>query len=176
MSASLISHFQMLGRYNAIVNERLYEVCADLSEQQYRKEGPGSFGSIHRTLNHLLLGDQIWMNRFTSPEVTSTPPLGTILHQNFPILREARVIEDARIGAFLAGLTDSFVRTPVCYCNSAGKYFEDPLTLVLQHMFNHATHHRGQVHVMLSQFGKTVNLDMHRAINPIELARAADQR
>src|SRR4051794_16494491 len=120
MSASLISHFQMLGRYNAIVNERLYEVCAELSEEQYRKEGPGSFGSIHRTLNHLLLGDQIWMNRFTSPEVTSTPPLGTILHQNFPILREARVIEDARIEAFLAGLTDSFLRAPVCYYNSAG--------------------------------------------------------
>src|SRR5689334_23984402 len=176
MPAALIPHFHMLGRYNTIANERLYEVCAELSDEQYRKEGPGSFGSIHRTLNHILLGDQIWMNRFTTEEVTSTPPLATILHEDFPSLREARVIEDARIEAFLAGLTDSFLRNPVCYYNSAGKYFEDPLTLVLQHMFNHATHHRGQVHVMLSQFGKTVNLDMHRAINPIQIARAADHR
>lgn len=176
MPVALIDHFQMLGRYNTIVNERLYDACAELSDEQYRKEGPGSFGSIHRTLNHILLGDQIWMNRFTTPEVTSTPPLGTILHEKLLALREARVIEDARIEAFLAGMTDSFLRTPVCYYNSAGKYFEDPVTLVLQHMFNHATHHRGQVHVMLSQFGKTVNLDMHRTINPAEQARAADQR
>jgi len=166
MRASLITHFQMLGRYNSIVNERLYEVCAGLPDEEYRKEGPGSFRSIHRTLNHILLGDRIWMNRFASTEVTTTPALATVLHDEFPALREARVIEDARIEVFLAGLTDGYLRGVVQYHNSAGKYHEDPITLVLQHMFNHATHHRGQVHVMLAQFGKTVNLDMHRAIHP----------
>lgn len=166
MGASLITHFQMLGRYNTIANERLYQVCSELADEEYRKEGPASFRSIHRTLNHILLGDRIWMNRFTTTEVTSTPALATILYDELPALRDARVIEDARIEAFLAGLTDGYIRSIVRYHNNAGKYHEDPIPLVLQHMFNHATHHRGQVHVMLSQFGRTVNLDMHRAIHP----------
>ncbi len=166
MGASLVTHFQMLGRYNTIVNERLYAVCAELTDEEYRQEGVGSFRSIHRTLNHILLGDQIWMTRFTTTGVTSTPALATILYDDFPALRQARVQEDARIEAFLAGLTESFLGSTVTYQNNAGKLFEDSVTLVLQHMFNHQTHHRGQIHVMLSQFGRTVNLDMHRAIHP----------
>lgn len=166
MGASLVTHFQMLGRYNSVANERLYAVCAELTDEEYRQEGPGSFRSIHKTLNHILLGDQIWMTRFTTSDVTSTPALATILYDDFSMLREARVLEDARIEAFLAGLTDGYLRGTVSYINNAGKYFEDPIMLVLQHMFNHQTHHRGQIHVMLSQFGKTVNLDMHRVIHP----------
>lgn len=166
MGASLVTHFQMLGRYNAIANERLYAVCSELTDEEYRREGPGSFRSIHKTLNHILLGDQIWLTRFTTPEVTSTPALATILYDEFPALREARVLEDARIDAFLDGLTESFLRGTVTYVNNSGKRFEDPILLVLQHLFNHQTHHRGQIHVMLSQFGRSVNLDMHRAIHP----------
>src|SRR3954465_13576459 len=123
MPAALIPHFHMLGRYNTIANERLYQVCTQLSDEQYRKEGPGSFGSVHRTLNHILLGDQIWMNRFTTTEVPHTPPLGTIVHENCPALREARVIEDARIEACLAGLTDSFLRTPAWLYSSPREDF-----------------------------------------------------
>jgi uncharacterized damage-inducible protein DinB len=166
MGASLVTHFQMLGRYNTVVNERLYAVCAELSDEEYRQEGVGSFRSIHKTLNHILLGDQIWMTRFTTSEVTSTPALATVLYDELPALREARALEDARIEAFLSGLTEAYLRGNVRYVNSAGKLFEDQICLVLQHMFNHQTHHRGQIHVMLAQFGRTVNLDMHRAIHP----------
>jgi len=166
MGANLVTHFQMLGHYNTIVNDRLYTVCAELPDEDYRREGPASFRSIHRTLNHILLGDQVWMQRFTSSEVTSTPALATILYDELPALREARQREDARIEHFLAGLTEGYLRGHVEYVNNAGKQYADPVTLVLQHMFNHQSHHRGQIHVMLSQFGKSVNLDMHRAIHP----------
>jgi uncharacterized damage-inducible protein DinB len=60
----LVAHFQMLARYNKIANERLFEACARLEPAEYRKQRQGSFGSIHGLLNHLLLGDQIWMARF----------------------------------------------------------------------------------------------------------------
>jgi uncharacterized damage-inducible protein DinB len=166
MSASPVTQFQMLGLYNSIANERLYDVCAQLSDEEYRREGWGSFRSVHRTLNHILLADRIWFDRLSSPEVTSTPALGTVLYEDFGELREARLLEDARIEAFLAGLTEGFLRGSVTYVNSTGKQYEDPVMLALQHVFNHQTHHRGHIHVMLSQFGKTVNLDMHRAINP----------
>jgi len=106
------------------------------------------------------------MTRFSSTDVTSTPALATILYDEFPALRDARAMMDARIEAFVAGLTEAYLRGVVRYHNNAGKYHEDSIPLVLQHMFNHATHHRGQVHVMLSQYGQTVNLDMHRAIHP----------
>jgi uncharacterized damage-inducible protein DinB len=60
----LLSHFQMLARYNTIANERVFAKCAELDDAEYRKRRQGSLGSIHGLLNHLLLGDRIWMARF----------------------------------------------------------------------------------------------------------------
>ena len=58
------THFQMLALYNRIANERLYATCTQLSDAEYRKPRPGSFGSIHGLLNHILLGDRRWMGLF----------------------------------------------------------------------------------------------------------------
>jgi uncharacterized damage-inducible protein DinB len=164
---SAVNHFRMLGTYNRLANERIFAPCAALPDEEYRRERFGSFGSIHRTLNHILLADRIWMGRFTSAEVSSTPALGAILYDDFCSLKAARAEEDSRIEAFLGGLTEEFLAGEIRYINSAGKNCSDPAALVLQHMFNHATHHRGQVHVMMSDAGlKPVSLDMHRAIRP----------
>ena len=77
MSELLIAHFRMLARYNTIVNQRLYAACAELSDDEYKKQRAGSFGSIHGTLNHILLGDRRWMALFTGqPDAETTPPLG----------------------------------------------------------------------------------------------------
>ncbi|HXB68927.1 MAG TPA: DinB family protein [Candidatus Acidoferrales bacterium] len=165
--ASLIAHFQMLARYNSIANERLYDACGRLDEEEYRRERAASFRSVHRTLNHILLGDRIWMARFTETGYTTTPALGSELYPDFASLRAARVAEDARIEAFLADATEELLAKEVRYVNSAGEHHADPAGLLLAHLFNHQTHHRGQVHVMLSQ--TTVRppaLDMHRAIRP----------
>ena len=167
MAAPLIAHFQMLARYNTIANERLYETCGRLDEEEYRRERAASFRSVHRTLNHILLGDRIWMARFTETGHATTPALGSELYPDFAGLRAARVAEDARIEAFLADATEEFLAKEVRYVNSAGEHHGDPAGLLLAHLFNHQTHHRGQVHVMLSQ--TTVRppaLDMHRAIRP----------
>jgi uncharacterized damage-inducible protein DinB len=171
----MVAHFQMLARYNAIANERLYATCAQLSDEEYYRERAGSFRSIHRTLAHILLGDRIWMGRFTQPGVrTTTPPLGTELYTTFSELRAAREAEDARIEAFIAGLSDAFLTTQFEYVNSEGKLNVDPAPLVLAHFFNHQTHHRGQVHVMLSQTAvQPPSLDMHRAIRPTPASASA---
>src|SRR5579883_3600400 len=94
-------HFRILARYNTIANQRLYEACSQLDDSEYRQSRKGSFGSIHALLNHILLGDRIWMSRFEGGGRT-TPPLATILYDEFPALREARVEEDARIERFFA--------------------------------------------------------------------------
>ena len=157
----------MLARYNTIANERLYEAVARLDDAEYRRERDASFRSIHRTLNHILLGDRIWMGRFTETAHATTPPLGAELYPDFAGLRAARVAEDARIENFLAGATEDFLTKEVRYVNNAGEPHADPAGLLLAHLFNHQTHHRGQVHTMLSQTAvKPPSLDMHRAIRP----------
>jgi uncharacterized damage-inducible protein DinB len=164
---AILEHFQTLARYNSIANQRLYDACSSLSDDEHRKERFGSFGSIHRTLNHILLGDRIWMGRFEGAGMT-TPPLDTILYEAFSALRQARENEDARIELFMEALTDQFFVREIRYVNSKGVAFADPAALVISHMFNHQTHHRGQVHTMLSHAGITPpSLDMHRAIRPV---------
>ena len=91
--------FRTLARYNRVANERLYEQCGKLEFAEYRRERPGSFGSIHALLNHTLLADRIWMSRFTGGGST-TPPLDTILFETFAELRAARMEEDAGIESF----------------------------------------------------------------------------
>jgi len=82
----LVTHFQMLARYNRIANERLIAVCALLDDAEYRQHRAGSFGSIHGLLNHILLGDRRWMALFERGD-RATPPLNQILYDDFLSLR-----------------------------------------------------------------------------------------
>src|SRR5579863_3699419 len=84
------AYFRMLARYNRIANERLYASCAQLDHVEYRRERRGSFGSIHGLLNHIVLGDRIWMGRFEG-NGSGTPPLNTVLFEDFHALRLARM-------------------------------------------------------------------------------------
>jgi uncharacterized damage-inducible protein DinB len=162
----MVTLFRMFAHYNRIANERLYEKCAELDVDEYRKERRGSFGSIHALLNHILLGDRIWMSRFAGGGKT-TPPLNTILFDNFAELRAARVEQDAVIERFFDEVDDSFAERTLAYTNSLGKDCVDPISAAVLHFFNHQTHHRGQVHVMLSQTPVAPpSLDFHRIMNP----------
>lgn len=164
----LLVHFQTLARYNRVVNERLYQACAQLDGPQYRQERPGSFRSIHRTLNHILLSDRIWMGRFTSQDVLHTPSLHTLLYDDWGELQAARAAEDARMETFFTDPPPGFLEREIRYVNSQGIEFTDPVPLLVAHMFNHQTHHRAQIHVMLSDSPvKPPSLDMHRALRPV---------
>jgi len=161
-----LDHIRLLARYNRIANERLYEKCAELSDSEYRAQRSGSFGSIHALLNHILLGDRIWMSRFNG-EGQTTPWLATILYDQFAELRSVRSREDAAIEEFFSAADDGFLSRTLSYTNSKGVHYTDPMLNAVLHMFNHQTHHRGQVHVMLSQTGvQPPSLDMHRILNP----------
>jgi uncharacterized damage-inducible protein DinB len=162
----LTAHFQMLARYNCIANERLYSACAQLDDNEYRKQRAGSFGSIHALLNHILLGDRRWIGLFQDGQ-RITPPLNQILYDDFASLRSARVIEDARIETFFDHLDDAFWTRSFAYTNNQGKDYVETANVACTHLFNHQTHHRGQVHVMLSQTAaKPPALDLHRIVNP----------
>jgi uncharacterized damage-inducible protein DinB len=57
--------FEIYAAYNAWVNERLYDAASHIPDAEYRRDRGAFFGSLHGTLNHLLVGDRIWMRRFT---------------------------------------------------------------------------------------------------------------
>lgn len=162
----LTGHFRCLARYNRIANERIFAACAELDDAEYRKPRQGSFGSIHGLLNHILVGDRRWMGLFQNGE-RSTPPLGQILYDPFAELRAARETEDARIELFFSGLNDGFWNRSFAYTNNRGKPYVESAHVACTHLFNHQTHHRGQVHVMLSQTEvPPPSLDLHRILNP----------
>jgi uncharacterized damage-inducible protein DinB len=163
---NMVRHFQTLAYYNRIANERLYEVCAQLSDEEYRAARAGSFGSIHGLLNHILLGDTIWFSRFEGGGAT-TPALNTVLYDEFPALRAARAAHDASIEAFFAALTDAALSRSFVYINNQGKNYVESAPVAFSHFFNHQTHHRGQLTVMLSPTAvRPPSLDLHRIVNP----------
>jgi uncharacterized damage-inducible protein DinB len=166
MFTDMLDSFRMLARYNRIANERLYGQCGKLDLVEYRRERCGSFGSIHALLNHILLGDRIWMSRFAGGGNT-TPPLNSILFESFAELSAARSEQDASIEAFFEEIDSNFLARSFSYTNSQGKDYRETAPVAVLHFFNHQTHHRGQVHVMISQTDvKPPSLDMHRILNP----------
>ncbi|WP_085900083.1 DinB family protein [Kiloniella majae] len=138
-----------LAEYNHWANQTLYKSCSQLSEADYKAERPSFFGSIHNTLNHILVGDRIWFGRFEDkPEKLS---LSDVLFQDFTTLQTARDAEDLRILEYARGITQETLDSNLTYTNVAGDNHCDPMSALLRHAFNHQTHHRGQVHCLLSQ-------------------------
>lgn len=166
MAAALLAHFRMMAHYNRLANERLYAACARLGDAERKATRGALFGSIHGTLNHILVGDRIWLARFGGETVLSTD-LDAILYQDFAALRAARAEEDARIEDFAAGLDLSFLEGEIEYVNNESLRLSDPKPLLLAHLFNHQTHHRGQIHDLLCQSGAEAPvLDLHRVLRP----------
>lgn len=156
----------MLARYNRTANVRLFDACAALPEEDLRLTRQTSFGSIHGILNHVLLGDRIWMARFQGGGAV-TPPLNTILYEEFEALRGARKEQDAEIVAFFDEATSAVFARAISYVNNQGRLYTEQPEVAMAHFFNHQTHHRGQIHTLLSLGGaKSPSLDLHRIINP----------
>ena len=164
--AELLQHFTMLALYNRLANQRLYEVCGHLSGEERKRHRRAFFSSIHGTLNHIMVGDRIWMARFAGLEVPSTG-LDAILFESFEELRAKRQAEDERIEHFFGGPTHQFLEGSITYVNNEGRKLTDPTHILLAHFFNHQTHHRGQVHDQLTQTNVAPPvLDVHRVLRP----------
>jgi uncharacterized damage-inducible protein DinB len=155
------AHYRMFGHYNAWANIRLYEAAARLSTEQYRADRGAFFKSVHGTLNHLLATDRIWMQRFTG-EGDALDRLDAILFETFDQLRAAREAEDRRIVDFVDGLDDLRIAGTIKYRRiTSPEQFEQPMAPALAHWFNHQTHHRGQVHALLTGLvGQAPELDL----------------
>jgi len=154
------AHFRMMAAYNAWANRRLFDAVALLGDADYRANLGAFFGSVHGTLNHLLVGDSIWMARFAGDP---PPPwrLDEQPHADLAALGAAREALDARIVAHIEALTEAEIAGELVYRNTSGQEFRQPRAEALAHFFNHETHHRGQVHALLTRIaGDAPPLDL----------------
>jgi uncharacterized damage-inducible protein DinB len=146
----MLARYQMFAGYNAWCNERLYEAAAQVTDVDYRTDRGVFFKSLHGTLNHLLVGDRIWMRRFTR-QGEVPPSLDAILHHDFVQLRTARRAEDERISRYVGALSEDDLAGTITYRTFVNpQNIEQGLAPALDHFFNHQTHHRGQAHALLS--------------------------
>ena len=147
---------QTLARYNEWMNSRLYALCATLPEAEIRADRGAFFGSVYATLNHIAYGDLAFLSRFTG-EPKVVPELGADLFGAFAALRSERERLDQRLLAWTATLTPEWLAGDLSYVSKVdGATRTRARWLLVTHLFNHQTHHRGQVTTLLAQQGLDV--------------------
>ena len=167
-------NYRFLAKYNRWINQRLYHACEALGDAQRKRECGVFFGSIHRTLNHLIVGDQVWLRRFAqcgldngvtltslNRAVLDLPPgsqLDTVLFDDWQALRAKREQLDAAIEAWVAEMPEGYPQFTLSYSNSKGVARAHPAWQAMTHFFNHQTHHRGQATTLLTQAGVDIGV------------------
>jgi uncharacterized damage-inducible protein DinB len=148
-----------LARYNRWMNDKLYGLAADMSDEARRRQSGAFFGSIHGTFNHILLADRIWLGRFRGDEVPDghMGPGGILsldqqLYADFAELRRERVKTDEVLSVWVSELTLDRLAAPLVF-KRRGATLSSPLWWSVAHVFNHQTHHRGQISTLLTQQG-----------------------
>ena len=150
------ARYVTLAGYNRWANDQIYGAAAGLPDTDYRADRGAFFRSVHGTLNHILVGDRIWLHRFTG-EGELLAALDAILFDDLAALRSARIAEDQRIVRWIDGLAPAALDGTFRYVRAAdGKRYEQQLGPALDHFFNHQTHHRGQAHALLTAAGAKV--------------------
>ena len=149
------SHAHTMARYNAWQNASLTEAAETLGEAGREMDRGAFFGSIRATFSHLLWDDRIWMSRLAGWERPAGGIAESAAHETgWARLRGDRAQHDARIVAWADGLDrDALSGDLRWWSGAAGREVARPRALCALHMFNHQTHHRGQIHAMLTAAG-----------------------
>ncbi len=165
----LTEQYRAFSRYNTWMNDKVYHAARSLSDEQRKQDLGAFFKSIHGTLNHLLLADRIWMGRFTgnkeafasrdtSGNVIAVTNLSQELYEDFDELTQERRRTDEALEAFIEELDLAKLGEEFRYQNLRGDPQSHVLWWALSHVFNHQTHHRGQVTALMTRLGVDVGV------------------
>ena len=150
------AYVRTMAAYNAEMNRRLYAAASRLTDEARRQQRGAFWGSIHGTLNHLLWADRMWMSRLAGwpkPEFGLKQSAGMV--EDFAGLEALREATDADLSAWAEQVNDVWLGADqTWFSGSAQRTLSQPRTLLVAHLFNHQTHHRGQVHAMLTAAGE----------------------
>ncbi|MGF1908339.1 DinB family protein [Vibrio kasasachensis] len=160
----LSSNFRMLALYNQRMNQQLLTVCEPLSMEQLHQQTQSFFPSVMAHWNHILFADLIMLQRLVDNDLVSVDPavLKTLpksksvndqFVSNMDELKSLRVLIDLIYLQIMADLTDLDCSKIVRYTTTEGRLIERKTGEFYQHIFNHQTHHRGQLTCVLSQLG-----------------------
>src|SRR5437773_11311686 len=119
-----IDHYQTMACYNRLMNERLYAVASEVSDEERKRDLGAFFRSVHGTLNHLLLADRAWLGRFTGDRALATSldadgrpievrGLAQELYADLALLRRERARTDAAIAAWVDTLDEARLAAPL---------------------------------------------------------------
>ena len=145
---------ERLAKYNRWQNANLYGCAERLSDADRKRERGAFFGSIHATLNHLLWGDRIWMHRFAGTEKPAGGIKESVGRLEWEDLKRERQAFDDVILRWARTLDPHWLDGELTWFSGAAqKEITRPKWILVTHFFNHQTHHRGQVHCMITQCG-----------------------
>jgi uncharacterized damage-inducible protein DinB len=148
------AYCQTMARYNAWQNQSLFHAAASLSEDAREEDRGAFFGSIRATLSHLMWGDLMWMARFDGGEGPGGSIADSPGRYDWPTLWAERPRLDARIAGWSWMVTEEELAGDLhWYSFAQAREMSKPYGLCVVHVFNHQTHHRGQVHAMLTAAG-----------------------
>ena len=149
------AYLQRMARYNRWQNGSVFGAADTLSDSARREDRGAFFGSIHGTLSHLLWGDTIWMSRFDGgapPEVSLAESADWVT--GWDDLKSRRAATDDRIVNWADAADPAETEGELSWFSGAiGRQITRPKAVCLIQLFNHQTHHRGQVHAMLTAAG-----------------------
>jgi len=144
-----------MARYNCWQNASLYAAADRLSDEERRKDRGAFLKSIHATLSHLLWADHMWLSR-----ISDAPPPSARLQESgtyrddWETLKQDRLACDERLIKWADGAIDEWLIGELVWRSGIIQAeLTRPKWLVVNHIFNHQTHHRGQVHAMLTTAG-----------------------
>lgn len=175
-----LAHIRLLASYNSWMNAKVYDAAGKLPAQELAADRKAFFGSIIGTLNHIVVADTIWLQRFAThparhPEldVLRAAPMPTALDQilftELATLREYRTTLDTAIERWTANLSGQDLEHVLRYANMKGVPAQKRFGTLLVHFFNHQTHHRGQASTLLLQAGQDVGVTDLLALIPDEI-------
>ena len=144
-----------MARYNRWQNESMFGAADALPGEARRQDRGAFFGSIHGTLSHLLWADHMWLSRFTDQERPGTKQADSARYEpDWDRLKARRAETDAALLRWAEGMTPEWLASEYrWHSGSSGREEAKPMARIVAHVFNHQTHHRGQVHAMLTAAG-----------------------
>lgn len=177
---SITKHVQRMAQYNQWMNQKLYDAASRITDAELKQERGAFFGSIFATLNHIAVADTIWLTRLRSvfptqwnlmgiDNLQTIQALDTPLFDQLSELRQYREQIDQLLLQVSEKIDEQLLAMPLHYNDIQGNPHTKEMFSLLMHVFNHQTHHRGQITTMLSQANIDVGVTDLNAIIP-ELA------
>jgi uncharacterized damage-inducible protein DinB len=155
--------FELLVKYNKLTNDKLNDIIKILSEEEWNKQFPGFYKSIHELCSHIFIADYIWLKRFRESSnfkilnekyFNRNYSFGEILFDTIDEYLRMRKELDTKLFGFIKEITDNDLTKMVKWTNSKGITSEKNIGICLMHLFSHETHHRGMVSLYLDMLGK----------------------